>query len=318
MTLLLKENDVINLLDYKQIYDSLLNTFLLFENKLAINLERSRISFHGTTLTFQAAAMETYMGYKTFISGSHLTFLYDTSGNLLSIIESDRLSQVRTAVLSILATDYIYGDFSSLGVIGLGKYGLAIVEIASQLRKGIKINIFTPSQQRMKKALSIFKSEGIDTSPKDSIKKVCEESEVITTITKAKDPFLKLEYVNHRRIHINAMGSNIPEKIEIFPEVIKASNLIVVEELEQSLKESGELIIAKKMGMLDMSKIALLSSILSRRINVTREGITIFKSVGIGLEDLAVGKLIYEKALSKGLGTEIEVKGVWYRESEKK
>ncbi|AKA73353.1 ornithine cyclodeaminase family protein [Saccharolobus solfataricus] len=318
MTLLLKENDVINLLDYKQIYGALVNAFLLFENKFAINLERSRISFHGTTLTFQAAGMENYIGYKTFISGNHLTFLYDTSGNLLSIIESDRLSQARTAVLSILATDYVYGDFSSLGVIGLGKYGLAIVEIANQLKKGIKINVFTPSQQRMEKALSILRGEGIDVSPKDSIKRVCEESEVVTTITKAKDPFLKLEYVNNKRIHINAMGSNIPEKIEIFPEVIKASNLIVVEELEQSLKESGELVIAKRMGMLDMSKITLLSWILSRKINVQKEGITIFKSVGIGLEDLAVGKLIYEKALSKGLGTEIEVKGVWYRESEKK
>jgi len=99
LTLLLKENDVINLLDYKQIYESLLNAFLLFDNKLAINLERSRISFHGTTLTFQAAAMENYMGYKTFISSSHLTFLYDTAGNFLSIIESDRLSQVRTCCI---------------------------------------------------------------------------------------------------------------------------------------------------------------------------------------------------------------------------
>ncbi|WP_338599354.1 ornithine cyclodeaminase family protein [Sulfolobus tengchongensis] len=318
MTLLLKEKEVIELLDYREIYNSLLNAFISFENKLALNLERSRISFHGATLTFQAAAMEKYIGYKTFISGTHLTFLYDTSGNLLSIIESDRLSQARTSVLSILATDFIYGDFTSLGVIGLGKYGLAIVEIANELKKGIKINVFTPSQQRMEKALEVFSNEGIDVSPKNSIKKVCEESEVITTITKAKDPFLKLEYVNSQRKHINAMGSNIPEKIEIYPEVIKASKLIVVEELEQSLKESGELVIAKKMGMLDTSKIVTLSEILSKKINPNKEGITIFKSVGIGLEDLAVGKLIYEKALRKGLGTEIEVKGIWYRELAKK
>jgi len=318
LTLLIKEKDVVNLLDYKEIYDSIVNAFLLFENKLALNLERSRISFGGATLTFQAAAMENYIGYKTFIAGNLLTFIYDTSGNLLSIIESDRLSQVRTAVVPIIASDYIYGNYSSMGVIGLGNMALAIIEVLSELKKGIRIYAYTPSEERRKRAISILSEERISVEVKDSIKKVCEESEVITTITKAKDPFLKLEYVNYKRKHINAMGSNIPEKIEIYPEVIKASSLVVVEDMEQTLKESGELVIAKKMGMLDQNKIVTLSSVISRKISIPKDGITIFKSVGIGLEDLAVGKLIYEKALRKGLGTEIEVRGIWYRELGKK
>ena len=70
--------------------------------------------------------------------------------------------------------------------------------------------------------------------------------------------------------------------------------------------------------MLDYNKLVPISSIISGKNSIAKEGITIFKSVGIGLEDLAVGKLVYEKALRKGLGIEIEVKGTWYRELGKK
>ncbi|TRM81206.1 ornithine cyclodeaminase [Sulfolobus sp. D5] len=318
MTLLIKESEVTNLIDYREIYNSLVNAFELFENKLAINLQRSRISFKGATLTFQAAAMEDYIGYKTFISGNFLIFLYNISGELLSIIESDRLTQIRTAILSVIASDFIYGDYSSIGIIGLGKQGIAHVEVINEIKKGIKINVFTESKSRLEKAISVLGSEGISVNVSDSIKKICEDSEVIVSITKAKDPFIKLDYVSSKRKHINAMGSNIPEKIEVYPEVVKASKIIVVEDFIQTLQEAGELVIAKKMNMLDESKLVTLSSVISKKVTIPKEGITLFKSVGIGLEDLAVGKLIYEKALSKGIGNEIEVKGIWYRELERK
>ncbi|MEM4884005.1 MAG: ornithine cyclodeaminase family protein [Saccharolobus sp.] len=318
MTLIIKEKDVVNLLDYKEVYDSLVNAFLLLENKRATNIERIRIPFGGNTLSIQASAMEGYIGYKAFIGGNFLIYIYDTNGNLLSIIESDRLTQIRTAMLPIIASDFIYGNYNSVGVIGLGKHGLASVETLNEVRKGIKIFVFTPSKERMEKSLSILKEEGIDVVPKESIKKICEESEVIITITKAKDPFLKLDYITNKRVHINAMGSTVPEKLEIYPEVIKAASIIAVEDINQSLKEAGELVIANKLNMLDYNKLVPISSIIFGKNSIAKEGITIFKSVGIGLEDLAVGKLVYEKALRKGLGIEIEVKGTWYRELGKK
>ncbi len=111
------------------------------------------------------------------------------------------------------------------------------------------------------------------------------------------------------------MGSNIPERVEAFPELIKASSIIVVEDIEQALEEAGDLILAKKMGMLDESKLVTLSSVIAGKVEKKKDDdISIFKSTGVGLEDVAVMKVLYEKAKKQGIGKEIEVKGVWSRE----
>lgn len=133
--------------------------------------------------------------------------------------------------------------------------------------------------------------------------------DVIVTITTATSPFLKREYVGES-VHINAMGSNLPERVELFPEIIKASALIAVEDKDQAREEAGDLILAEKMGMLDWKKTVNISEILAGKVT-TPSGITIFKSVGIGLEDVAVMKTLFNKAKSRGLGREIEVNGRW-------
>jgi ornithine cyclodeaminase/alanine dehydrogenase-like protein (mu-crystallin family) len=318
MALLIREREVEELLTFDDAYKALKDAFGLMEHKLSINSKRTRIIFSGSVLTIQAGGILDYLGFKTYVMGNFLGLLFHKSGELLAIVESDRLTRVRTTVLSVLVSDLIKKNYSSVGIIGLGRQGIVQVEAFYELKK-LKPKIYTRSKERLNFALKYFNELRIEVDVKDSIKDVCKDSEVIVTITSSKDPFLKLEYLS-RGTHINAMGSNIPERVELYPEVIKASKLIIVEDLEQAREEAGDLILASKMNMMDWSKVVLLSSIITGKVNykISDQDLTIFKSVGIGLEDVAILKLIYEKAKKKGIGMELKVDGRWYPELEEK
>ncbi|MFP3399672.1 ornithine cyclodeaminase family protein [Acidianus sp.] len=313
MALLLTEKDVSNLLKFEDAYVALKEAFIALESKAGVNSKRMRTSISGSTLTYQAGGLQGYLGIKTFIKGNFVSLLFSTSGELLMIAEADRLSQIRTGSLSVLASDYIQIKYDTVGIIGLGKQGLAQVEAFYELKK-IEPIVISRTQERINKALRILNSEGIKVKVAGSYKDVFLNSEVITSITSSKDPFIKLDYVR-KGMHINLMGSNIPERVEAFPELIKASSIIVVEDIEQALEEAGDLILAKKMGMLDESKLVTLSSVIAGKVEKKKDDdISIFKSTGVGLEDVAVMKVLYEKAKKQGIGKEIEVKGVWSRE----
>ncbi|EZQ10871.1 MULTISPECIES: ornithine cyclodeaminase family protein [Acidianus] len=312
MALLLKEKDVASILNFKDSYRALREAFEKLGGKNAVNSKRVRTSFLGTTLTYQAGGIDNYVGFKTYIKGNFISMLFSSEGELLAIVESDRMGQIRTSALSVLASDVIKGNYSSVGIIGLGKQGLAQVECFFSI-KGISPTVFTRSQERLSKSLEFLRSRGIGVNTSTSIKDLIKSSEVVVSITSAKDPFIKLDYIN-KPLHLNLMGSNIPERVEAYPEVIKASETIAVEDVEQALEEAGDLVLANKMNMLDVSKVIGFSSILVGKVKINKEGITIFKSTGIGLEDVAVLKVIYEKAVKMGLGKEVEVVGKWFPE----
>jgi len=319
MALLIKEEEVEELLTFEDAYKALKDAFGLLEHKLSVNTKRVRMPFAGTILAYQAGGMLDYLGFKTYIPGSNVIgLLFNKDGELVAIFEADRLTRVRTSTLAVLASDFIKKNYSKVGVIGLGNQGIVQAEAFYELKK-VKVKVFTRSNERLKRALKYFENKGIDVEVKNSVKEVCKESEVITTITSSKDPFVKLEYLE-KGVHINAMGSVIPERAEIFPEVFKSAKAVVVEDIEQAKEEAGDLILAYKMKMLEWSKLVPLSSVILEKVKVreNQDDITIFKSVGIGLEDVAVMVTVYEKAKKRGIGTEIEVKGKWSLKLEEK
>ncbi|MEM0173579.1 MAG: ornithine cyclodeaminase family protein [Sulfolobaceae archaeon] len=319
MALLIKEEDVEELLTFEDAYKALKDAFGLLEHKLSINTKRIRTPFAGTILAYQAGGMLEYLGFKTYIPGSNVIgILFNKEGELLAIFEADRLTRVRTTALAVLASDFIKKNYSNVAVIGLGNQGIVQVEAFYELKK-LKVKVYTRSKERLDRALKFFSKRGIDVEVKDTIKDACKESEVITTITSSKDPFIKSEYLD-KGSHINAMGSVIPERAEIFPEVFKMAKSVVVEDIEQAKEEAGDLILAYKMKMLEWSKLIPLSSIILDKIRPreSQDDITVFKSVGIGLEDVAVMISLYEKAKKRGVGTEIEVKGKWFPKLEEK
>jgi ornithine cyclodeaminase (EC 4.3.1.12) len=317
MALLLRENDVEKVLNYREVYDSLVRAFKQLNSGLAANTKRVRTSYHGSVLTYQAGGIDSYLGFKVFLKGSFISMLFDENGELLLITEADLLTRIRTGVISVIAADYLAKpSYSHITVIGLGRQGQFQVRAFHELKKGVTIKVF--SKEKLELEVKQLLKDGFNVIKAKDYKDACKDAEVIVTVTNSKDPFLKSEFLE-KGVHVNTMGSNLPERVELFPEVLKVASLIVVEDLQQAKEEAGDLILADKMKMLDWDKVVPISSVIDGQIKRKSEDeITVFKSLGIGLEDVAVMKVLYEKAKKIGLGTEIVVRGRWSPESEKK
>lgn len=309
MTILLKENDVQKMLNFKDAYDVMKEAFSLLHQKMAVNTKRVRTSFHGTVLTYQSGGLDQYLGFKVFVKGAFFSMLFNDSGDLLLLAEADLLSRIRTGALSVLVSDYLANrEYSTVGIIGLGKQGKYQVKAFHELKKGIKIK--TLSKEKTEEEIKKIKEEGIDVERAKDYKDAC-DADVIVTVTNSKDPFVKFEYLK-KGTHINALGSNLPERVELYPDVLKNANIIVVEDILQAKEEAGDLIMAERMNMLDWNKVRLLSDVIGGSVKRERnEDITVFKSMGIGLEDVAIMKLLYEKAKKYGIGSEIDIRGKW-------
>ncbi|MCG2909391.1 MAG: ornithine cyclodeaminase family protein [Sulfolobaceae archaeon] len=315
MALLLREEEVERLLNFEEVRDILHNAFKALGEKMAVNSKRVRTSFHGSVLTYQSGGFDRYLGFKAFVKGSFLSILYDENGEILLIAESDLLTRIRTGAISVLASDLIKKSYETVSIIGLGRQGKYQVKAFRELKPGVNIKVF--SKEKLDSEVKVLEREGINVIRAKDYRDAC-KADVIVTITNSKDPFVKLEFLE-KGTHINAMGSNLPERVELFPEVLKASSLIVVEDIEQAREEAGDLILASKMNMLDWNKVYQFSDVVLGKISRTSvDDITVFKSMGIGLEDVAVLKLLYEKAKKYGVGTEINIRGKWSQGSEGK
>lgn len=297
------------MLNFKDAYDVMKEAFSLLHQKMAVNTKRVRTSFHGTVLTYQSGGLDQYLGFKVFVKGAFFSMLFNDSGDLLLLAEADLLSRIRTGALSVLVSDYLANrEYSTVGIIGLGKQGKYQVKAFHELKKGIKIK--TLSKEKTEEEIKKIKEEGIDVERAKDYKDAC-DADVIVTVTNSKDPFVKFEYLK-KGTHINALGSNLPERVELYPDVLKNANIIVVEDILQAKEEAGDLIMAERMNMLDWNKVRLLSDVIGGSVKRERnEDITVFKSMGIGLEDVAIMKLLYEKAKKYGIGSEIDIRGKW-------
>ncbi len=152
---------------------------------------------------------------------------------------------------------------------------------------------------------------GYDAEVVESYSKAC-EADIISTVTNSKEPFLRPEWIR-AGTHVNLVGSNAVSRVEAFPEVFGMASLVVTDLREQAMVESGDLISAVRSGFLRWDYVRELWEVVLGKVGRVGDDITIFKSHGIALWDVALAKRIYEKALNKNMGLEIELKGQWIR-----
>ena len=132
------------------------------------------------------------------------------------------------------------------------------------------------------------------------------QADIIVTATTAREPVLAGEWLRWGS-HVNAMGSNWHNRREVDETTLERCDLIAVDAIDQAQIEAGDLLIPASIGHFDMERVVELSSIVAGTIPGRRssESITLFKSLGIGLEDVATAGLVYARARERGLGEEL-------------
>jgi len=239
-----------------------------------------------------------------------IVLVVDTeTGEILSIMDGEYLTALRTGAASGLATNYFAkAEAETVAIFGCGVQGKTQLEAVAAVRNISKVWIFDTNKTAVESFISEMKS-GLDMEfIIGTSNKILNECDIICTATNAKKPLFYKEHIKPGA-HINAIGSFKPNMQEIDPSILHDAKLFV-DQKEPCLSESGDLIKPIRDGLFtrehvygEIGEFAL--GIIEGR--TSREEITVFKSVGIAIQDFVVANSIYEKSLNRPFGKAIDL-----------
>ena len=213
-------------------------------------------------------------------------------------MEAEEITAWRTAASSAVATRTLARkDSKTLGIIGLGKqayyHAKAIIGITN-IEEILINDISVSAIERFKKIFDTCESENGVTIKNTSNRDICKNSDIITTLTPVREPYIKIEDVS-LRTHINAVGADSKDKNEFEPEILLDST-IVCDNIEQCVHSGGEIYHGLEKGWITKNRLKALGDILlghsgGRRLNTD---ITFFKSTGVAFQDLMTAIMVYK------------------------
>jgi thiomorpholine-carboxylate dehydrogenase len=213
-------------------------------------------------------------------------FLVDPeTGTPLAIMDGRLVTEMRTAAVSAAATKLLaLPDAKILAVLGSGVQARSHVEALRLVRNFEEIRVWSPTQEHAKQ----FAEEigGTAVSAEEAVR----GADVVVTVTNSKTPILKGSWLKHG-CHVNAIGACRPDWRELDDDAM--ANVVFVDSREGAMKESGDVILSGAKIYAELGE-ALAGKVPSRA-NET----TIFKSLGMAVEDIAAAMLVYRSVTKK-------------------
>jgi ornithine cyclodeaminase/alanine dehydrogenase-like protein (mu-crystallin family) len=239
--------------------------------------------------------------------GAVLLHSADT-GQLLGIMNASAVTAIRTAAVSGLATKLLARDDSTeLAIVGTGVQARAHLQAMSVAGRFERARIAGRSPERARAfAAEVAPGYGFRVEPSESVEAAVRDADVIVTATNAVEPVVRREWIKPGA-HINAVGSCSPKARELDTATLVASTLFV-DRRESTLNESGDYLLAAAEGAIGPAHVRaelgelLIGQELGRTFD---EEITVFKSLGIAIEDLAAAQFLYRRALEKNVGARV-------------
>ena len=232
------------------------------------------------------------------------------TGNVIAIMDGTYLTAVRTGAASGVAIAHLARqDSKTVGLFGAGVQARTQLWAATVVRNIECCKIFDVDKSKVNPFIEQM-SEKLDiqidpaTSNKDAVK----GADIILTATTSQSPVFQGEWVD-LGTHICAIGSFTPTMRELDTYIVKKAK-VVVDSREASMEEAGDLIIPLQEKVITTDHIhAELGEITSgiKPARETEDEITLFKSVGLAIQDAAAAKLVYERAREQQIGTEIHI-----------
>jgi ornithine cyclodeaminase/alanine dehydrogenase-like protein (mu-crystallin family) len=283
----------------------------------AFNVPRSRCQTDHAMLHVLPAAAKTLgvIGFKAYVTTRtgtrfHVTIYDGKTGEMLAIMQADHLGQLRTGAASAVATKHLSRTNSTTaGIFGSGKQARTQLLGVSKVRKLTSAVVYSPNEERRAAFAKEMSSEiGVKVVPATRPEEAAIGLDIICTATTAREPILFGEWLSPGQ-HVNVAGSNFLAKTEIDAEVVKRSRVVAIDSKEQGRQEAGDLVAALDQGVMEWLDVAELGRIVAKRApgRQSPEDITLFKSLGIGLEDIAVAHKVFQKAKEAGIGRWLEI-----------
>ena len=238
-----------------------------------------------------------------------VTLFNALNGTPLAIMDAGQITAIRTAAISGLATRILAKKNSKiLAILGSGIQAKTHIEAMTTILNLEEIRVWSKNKKNAKKLVEEQRKKyAIPFRPFDTVNEAIYNADIICTTTAAVEPILQGNYLM-QGVHINAVGSSVRNTRELDGFAIKLSKLYV-DKIESTINESGDFLMAKQEGTIDDNHIiGTLGEILTKqkkgRNNIN--DITLFKSLGLAVEDIATAFFIYDKYVKSNKGNWVE------------
>ncbi|TMJ44862.1 MAG: ornithine cyclodeaminase family protein [Alphaproteobacteria bacterium] len=310
----LSESDVGRLVTIKDAMAALEALFATWGQPSTTNLPRQRAPLPGGAFNLMGAAygakgvhgLKAYAGVKG--AQFHALLYSSLDGSLKAVIEADLFGQMRTGAASGIATRLLANAHArTLGVIGTGKQSRMKVAAVCTVRPIRQVRVFSrTAEHREAYARSLQSELGVEVVPASTAQACVAEADVVVTITKSAKPVCRAEWLAEGA-HVNVAGANSDARREVDAETVLRAAVKVTDHVAQAKEEAAEFRALVAAGKLEWSAIRELGELVTGKAKgrTSPSELTLFKSLGIALEDVAFAELVYERALATGVGRPI-------------
>jgi ornithine cyclodeaminase/alanine dehydrogenase-like protein (mu-crystallin family) len=281
----------------------------------AVNNPRRRVRLPTGQLHMMGGALPTLgvLGYKAYtaVRGSvrfHVMLYSMETGELLAMVQADRLGQMRTGAASGVATKYMAReDAQRVGIFGTGWQARSQLEAICAVRPIRAIKAFGRDAGRRQAFCDEMSQQlGVGVEPAATPEEAVRGMDVVVTATNARDPLFDGKWLEPGT-HLNAIGSNALIRREIDDTAVRRSAFIAVDSQEQARLECGDLLGPIERGSLHWGQVRELGDVVAGLIPGRRQAsdITLFESHGLAIWDLAAARSVYEAARARGIGLDL-------------
>jgi alanine dehydrogenase len=304
--LYLREADVDALLSPADAVEAVEGCFTRLASGAIENRPRFRLGLDDGRLNVLAAAdlelgvagLKAYAGFRSGARFVVALFAADRP-ELLALVEADRLGQRRTGGASAVAAKHLARPGArTLGVIGAGWQAESQVECLRAALPGIdRVVAYSRTEERLDEFCRRFDAEPAEYN-RDAA-----EQDIVVTVTTSRDPVLRGEWLREGAL-VCAAGANRIDARELDNAVIERAAFVCCDSKEQARLEAADVAEPVEQGVLDWLEVHELAEVVGGDVQgrARDEDIVLFKSLGIAAEDIAVAKLVYDRALERGIG----------------
>jgi alanine dehydrogenase len=310
------EGDVVRLLSLREAIGALERGLLLEAGGAALNMLKTHVAWgQGNTLHAIGAAVPGagVVGTKTWAhteaGATPVLILFDsTSGALLAVIEAFALGQLRTGGMSGVATRWLAApDAAELAIIGTGRQMLAQVAAVAAVRPLQRVRVFSPNPAHRAQAVQRLRA-ALDVAVVDApaVRAAVADMPIVTLVTRAHEPFLTSDMLA-TGAHINAIGAITAERAEFAGDLFARCSRVVVDSVPTARALAREFIDHYGDNEAGWRNVTPLSSVVAQHATrPLRADLTLFKAMGMGIADLALGIEVYRRAAAQGIGRRLE------------
>ena len=248
-----------------------------------------------------ARGLDAHQGSVLLLSGE--------TGELLALMNASAITAIRTAAVSGVATELLAReDAGDLAIIGSGVQAHTHLEAMAGARPIRRVRVASRRIEHARRFVeSVTPRYAFPIEAVGSVEAAVRGADLIVTATSSREPVIKREWIAPGA-HLNVVGASIAAAREVDSATMAAASLFV-DRRESTLNESGDYLIALREGAIDTDHIrAELGELLlaGKSGRTSAEEITLFKSLGLAVEDLASADYLYQKAKAQQAGTWVE------------